>query len=166
MVTDLTLQVRGAAGRCKVYGAPVAVRLNGGLGNGSWVEPDVRAVCGSEKISTCGCEGAPDLVVEAVFPTSRQRDYLITTLAYERAGVHEYWIVDAACEQVAVYRFEADDPHLTTHAFTMFLTSAASCKGREFAANSRTQPCHAAVLGPPKRKTSPGWVSRGGFLPR
>lgn len=118
MVTDLTVHARGAGGACKVYGAPVAVRLNYGPNDESWVEPDVIAVCDPAKISDRGCEGAPDLVVEVVSPSSRQRDYLIKTLAYERAGVREYWIVDAAYDQVSVYRFEADGPRLTTHAFT------------------------------------------------
>ncbi len=117
MVADLTLHVRGRGGPCRVYGVPVAVRLNCGSNDESWVEPDVIVVCDPAKISDRGCEGAPDLAVEVVSPSSRQKDYLIKTLAYERAGVREYWIVDAACEQVAVYRFEADGPHLTTYAF-------------------------------------------------
>lgn len=118
MVTDLTLHVREQGGSCKVYGAPVAVRLNCEPNDESWVEPDVVVVCDPAKISDRGCEGAPDLAVEVVSPSSRQKDYLIKTLAYERAGVREYWIVDASCEQVTVYRFEADGPHLTTYAFT------------------------------------------------
>lgn len=73
MVTDLTLHVRGRGGPCRVYGAPVAVRLNCGSNDESWVEPDVIVVCDPAKISDRGCEGAPDLAVEVVSPQAAKK---------------------------------------------------------------------------------------------
>ena len=49
MVADLTLHVRGRGGPCRVYGVPVAVRLNCGSNDESWVEPDVIVVCDPAK---------------------------------------------------------------------------------------------------------------------
>lgn len=38
--------------------------------------------------------GPPDLVVEILSPSSRSRDLLIKRLAYARAGIGEYWVLD------------------------------------------------------------------------
>lgn len=40
-------------------------------------------------------EGTPDLVVEIVSPTSRRKDTKTLRRLYHRAGVPEYWLVDA-----------------------------------------------------------------------
>jgi Uma2 family endonuclease len=40
-------------------------------------------------------EGAPDLVVEVVSDTSKRKDTKLLRAAYARAGVPEYWLVDA-----------------------------------------------------------------------
>ena len=93
-------------GLCKVYVAPFAVRLN--LERTDWVEPDVIVVCDPAKLSDRGCEGAPDLVVEVVSPSSRAHDYLRKAPRYLRAGVRELWIVDPDTRQTVVYRASND----------------------------------------------------------
>jgi len=42
-----------------------------------------------------GIEGAPDLVVEVLSPSSRKRDKVRKAGIYARHGVPEYWIIDA-----------------------------------------------------------------------
>lgn len=45
----------------------------------------------------------PDLVVEIVSPTSVRRDRIEKRLVYPRCGVREYWIVDPARGEIAVF---------------------------------------------------------------
>jgi Uma2 family endonuclease len=48
-------------------------------------------------------EGAPDLIVEVVSPSSIRLDRKTKFDAYEAAGVAEYWIVDTKTRSVEVY---------------------------------------------------------------
>ena len=93
-------------GDCQVYAAPFAVNLFDD--ETTFVEPDVSVICDRVKLSGRGCEGAPDLVVEVVSPSSRGMDYRTKHVLYSDAGVREYWIVDPSTSRTTVYRFEAD----------------------------------------------------------
>jgi Uma2 family endonuclease len=46
----------------------------------------------------------PELVVEIVSPSSEQRDYHEKPAEYLAFGVHEYWVIDAAKEEILVLR--------------------------------------------------------------
>lgn len=46
----------------------------------------------------------PELVIEVVSASSRDRDYTEKRDEYRDLGVKEYWIVDAALEQILVLR--------------------------------------------------------------
>ncbi len=48
-------------------------------------------------------QGAPDLVVEVLSPSSVKRDYEIKMKLYSRFGVKEYWIADPDAKSVHVY---------------------------------------------------------------
>lgn len=77
----------------RVIIAPFEVKLWPG---GPSREPDVLFV-GRERLDQLTdkrFEGAPDLVVEVVSPTSVTIDRVDKYLDYERAGVREYWIID------------------------------------------------------------------------
>lgn len=93
-------------GDCKVYPAPFAVNLN--ADDDTYVEPDISVICDKSKLTDNGCNGAPDLVIEVVSPSSRKMDYSTKNALYSNAGVREYWIVDSAKERTTVYRYEED----------------------------------------------------------
>ena len=52
--------------------------------------------------------GSPDLVVEIVSDTSVQKDTVMLRQAYARAGVEEYWLIDARGDELefAIFRNE------------------------------------------------------------
>lgn len=99
--------IKSNKGNYKIYAAPFAVNLN--ANDQTFVEPDISVICDPDKLSDRGCEGAPDLVIEVVSPSSRRMDYIRKMALYADAGVREYWIVDPATEQTTLYRFEETD---------------------------------------------------------
>ena len=65
------------------------------LADHSIVQPDVIYVAASgSAILTTRVEGAPDLVVEILSPSTARRDLGEKLRLYAEAGVLEYWIVD------------------------------------------------------------------------
>ncbi len=98
--------IRSKDGSCKVYPAPFAVNVN--ADDKTYVEPDISVICDKNKLTNKGCNGAPDLVIEVVSPSSRRMDYSTKNTLYSEAGVREYWIVDPAKERTTIYRYEED----------------------------------------------------------
>lgn len=93
-------------GSCKVYPAPFAVNLN--ADDKTYVEPDISVICDNKKLTDRGCDGAPDMIIEIVSPSSRRMDYTTKNALYSDAGVREYWIVDPSKNRTTVYRYEED----------------------------------------------------------
>jgi Uma2 family endonuclease len=93
---------------CKVYPAPFGVRLfpQPDHSDNTFLEPDIVVVCDSAKIDERGCNGAPDLVIEILSPSSVSRDFIYKLNKYHDAGVREYWIVDPENKLVGAYHFE------------------------------------------------------------
>ena len=96
--------IREKGGKCKVCPSPFGVFLKND--NRNYLEPDISVICKRDKLEERGVSGAPDWVIEIVSPSSREMDYRRKLAAYKEAGVREYWIVDSAKEEVAVYHFE------------------------------------------------------------
>jgi Uma2 family endonuclease len=66
--------------------------------------PDMMVVCDRSKINKNGfIDGAPNLVVEVLSPSTAKRDRSYKKNLYERFGVNELWIVDWAALSVEVY---------------------------------------------------------------
>lgn len=102
----LSAYIAQRGGSCRVYAAPFAVNLFSD--DTTIVEPDLSVVCDLAKLSSRGCEGAPELVVEIVSPSSRGMDYGTKQNLYREAGVREYWIVDPSMRRTTVTRFFED----------------------------------------------------------
>jgi Uma2 family endonuclease len=55
------------------------------------------------KITDTEINGAPDLVIEIVSPSSVARDWREKYLEYEAAGITEYWVIDPNSKHAEIY---------------------------------------------------------------
>jgi Uma2 family endonuclease len=84
------------------------------LADDTVVQPDVLYVspARADRIGEQEIDGAPDLVMEVVSPSTSHRDVFDKKRLYETHGVREYWIVDPDSETVEVHT-------LTDEAYTL-----------------------------------------------
>ena len=97
LVTFLVTHVE-FAGLGRVFAAPVDVEL----APDTVVQPDIVVILSAnlDRITPSRIIGAPDLVVEILFPGTAGYDRREKQDAYARAGVGEYWIVDPGAQTV------------------------------------------------------------------
>ena len=88
---------------CEVYAAPFCVRLNPDSDDDTVLEPDLLVVCDKSKLGDAGVNGAPDMIVEILSPSTARRDRVLKFNKYLHAGVREYWIVDPGDKTVSVH---------------------------------------------------------------
>jgi Uma2 family endonuclease len=76
----------------QLFYAPMTVRL----GRHDVVQPDLLFLSAANRalIQNGIVEGAPDLIIEILSPSTQRVDLVRKRALYERAGVREYWIVD------------------------------------------------------------------------
>ncbi len=91
---------------CKVFLAPIDVRLDADKDDDTVVQPDIVVICDRSKIDGKGCNGAPDLVVEIISPSSSRYDKILKFNKYLESGVKEYWLVDPRDKTVTVFSFQ------------------------------------------------------------
>jgi Uma2 family endonuclease len=82
------------------------------------VQPDLIFISKAHKsrITSQGIEGAPDLVVEVLSPSTALYDEGAKRKVYARAGVQELWLVNPDDKTVAVYRLAEDAECPARHA--------------------------------------------------
>lgn len=87
----------------KVYAAPVGVRLS----MNDIVQPDLLVLSNAKRalIRKNVIDGAPDVVVEILSPSSRRFDLVRKMALYAEAGVPEYWIVDPEKRSILVHQY-------------------------------------------------------------
>jgi Uma2 family endonuclease len=90
----------------EVLFAPVAVLLS----EFNIFEPDLLYLSHerAHQLTEKNLQGAPDLVVEILSPSTKSRDKRLKREVYERTGVDEYWIVDPDLDLVDVYRRDGE----------------------------------------------------------
>lgn len=67
--------------------------------NASFEDGTVRLVEGTKQ-GFIELEGSPDVVLEVVSDSSVKKDYELLRVAYWKAGIREYWLVDARGEKL------------------------------------------------------------------
>ena len=97
---------------CEVFAAPFTVRLS----DDNVVEPDIVVVCDKSKLEGGkGCDGAPDMIVEILSPSTAGMDKLKKFNKYLQAGVREYWIVDPDGKVVNIHLLDSGRYTITAH---------------------------------------------------
>ena len=88
--------------RGRIYHAPFDVVLS----NTDVVQPDLIFVSNerADIITPANIQGAPDLVVEILSPSTAARDKTFKRSLYARHGITEYWMVDLATKTITVLR--------------------------------------------------------------
>jgi Uma2 family endonuclease len=93
---------------CQAFVSPIDVRLNADAEDDTVLQPDVIVVCDEDKIGDKAINGAPDLVVEVISPSSEQYDSGAKLDKYLDSGVRECWIVNPEAHTVRTYADEDD----------------------------------------------------------
>jgi len=98
---------------CEVYGSQFDVRLTeqSNVSDNyieTVVQPDIVVVCDKAKLDEKGCNGAPDLVIEILSPSTAAHDLKTKFDLYQRVGVLEYWIIHPAEQTLLVYKRGVD----------------------------------------------------------
>jgi Uma2 family endonuclease len=76
--------------RCRPFIAPTDVKFS----DRDVVQPDLLVVCDPAKITPTHIEGAPDLVVEVLSPSTSLKDLREKKALYQQGGVRESVVVD------------------------------------------------------------------------
>jgi Uma2 family endonuclease len=90
----------------RVFYAPIDLILEAT----SVLQPDLLFVSKAREgiITEKAIEGAPDLVIEILSPTTSRTDRVTKAHIYARHAVPAYWIVDPEQEAIEIYLLEAD----------------------------------------------------------
>ena len=89
---------------CEVFPSPFAVRLFDN--EETMFEPDIVIICDESKLDKRRCNGAPDMIIEILSPSTARMDKKLKFGKYQKAGVKEYWIIDPDLNLLEANRLE------------------------------------------------------------
>ncbi|OAT80709.1 hypothetical protein A6M21_13255 [Desulfotomaculum copahuensis] len=109
----------------EVLFAPLDVVLSGQ----DVVQPDIMFISQERSgiVTDANIQGAPDLVVEVLSPSTAERDRTIKKKLYTRYGVRELWLVNAGVQTIELYSLtegEEQPPRLFARSARKPLTSS------------------------------------------
>src|SRR3989304_3734733 len=106
----------------KLYASPVDVVLS----QVDVVQPDLVFVSNDRLhlVTEMSIQGAPDLVVEILSPSTARLGRGRKMDAYAQFGVREYWIADTDARTLEIYRLEGQNLRLTSTSEATALSSA------------------------------------------
>lgn len=96
---------------CTVFVAPTDVVFD----ETNVMQPDLLVVCDKSKMTAANIQGAPDLVVEVLSPSTSLKDKREKKRAYERFGVREYLLAypdDALVERYSLVNGKYSPPDI------------------------------------------------------
>lgn len=118
IVGEIYVQLRNylKGKKCKAFVSPLDVCLSGVKNpkkEYNVVQPDVLVVCDENKLTKdMGIQGAPDLVIEVLSPSTRRHDTYRKFNLYQHYGVKEYWIIDTEAE--VIYQYILNEKNIYT----------------------------------------------------
>jgi len=98
--------------KCRVFFAPFDVHLKKkAMETPDVVQPDVLVACDLEGNVTENDRymGTPDLVIEILSDSTRNKDMIDKLNSYMLSKVKEYWIVDPRQQTIIIYSFDDED---------------------------------------------------------
>jgi len=107
---------------CKPFIAPIDVVFS----KSDVVQPDILVVCNKNKLTKANVQGAPDLVIEILSPSTKLKDKREKRLLYERYGVKEYIIIDITDKYVECFflgengKYSASDIYTSEETIKLF----------------------------------------------
>ena len=112
LIRDMSVFFKG--NNCVIRHAPFDVRLIKKTAKDQEIEtvvqPDICVICDREKLDDRGCIGAPDLIVEILSPSTKNKDIKDKFELYEQNEVREYWIVDPNNKTVICLLYTSPSP--------------------------------------------------------
>lgn len=92
----------------EVFNGPAVLHLRAGVNP----EPDIFFICQERQanVSLAYVQGAADLVIEVMSPSTRSYDLMEKAQVYLEGGVAEYWVVDPQRRQVYVHKAAPSNP--------------------------------------------------------
>ena len=112
---ELQSFIRKNKGNCLLVPAPFDVWLD--RDDYTMLQPDISIICKRDNFTEQRGEGAPDMVVEILSPSTRKKDMTLKLSKYTGAGVREYWIVDPKKERVITYRNLQEEAEVSIYSF-------------------------------------------------
>ncbi|WP_027086098.1 Uma2 family endonuclease [Cohnella panacarvi] len=98
---ELLLVMQSCKSEYLIFYAPLDVILS----HRNVLQPDLLLVHRNRAniVTERGVEGAPDLIVEILSPSSRARDKVVKMRIYAKHGVPEYWVVETKARTIERY---------------------------------------------------------------
>ena len=103
VVVNVVVFLRSSAAQGRTVVSPAAIHFEAD----QVLEPDVfwiRPEGDCHPVQNAYWEGAPDLVVEVLSPSTAKRDRGVKFEVYQRDGVREYWLIDLEAQFVELYQ--------------------------------------------------------------
>ena len=103
----LRMHIAAKGGDCIAMMAPTDVQID--MDEFTMVQPDVFVVCDRNKFTRPCIFGVPDLIIEILSPSTKNKDTYIKGKKYKESGVREYWLVDPDKLKIMVYDFTNEE---------------------------------------------------------